>query len=145
MPNMAIRPMDARVYRRRLQEEPPERVADAEEHQNHRGNHHGNQADHRAEAWAVAVHRAESYVGRPQSPTAALKGWVDRPARVLSKLSAIYADNRDKSPPQCRCLSTDPASKRVRRSSGNSSSESSTTSARPSSSRACVLGSATAA
>jgi hypothetical protein len=49
--------LNARVYWRRLQKEPSEGVPDAEEDQNHRGHDHGHQADHRAEARSVAVHR----------------------------------------------------------------------------------------
>ena len=51
--------LNARVYWRRLQEEPTERIADPEEHENHGGDDNGHQADHRSEARSVAVHVAE--------------------------------------------------------------------------------------
>src|SRR5215204_5891686 len=91
-------PLNARVYWRRLQKEPPERVPDAEEDQNHRGHRHGNQADHRAEAGSVAVHRCESYVSRARAPTAAVKGVAAPALRVLSDLAALYAVNPERTP-----------------------------------------------
>ncbi len=51
----AARPAPARG-RSPLQEEPPEGVADPEEHEDHGGHDDGHEGDHRAEAGAVAVH-----------------------------------------------------------------------------------------
>ena len=51
------------MYWRRLQKEPPEGVADPEEHQDHRGDDDGHEGDHRAEARSVAVHEAGIVAG----------------------------------------------------------------------------------